>query len=548
MGIVKKSAEVVSPLLENRLEKTARLVISVFMILIMGFLTMVSFLHTTGMDITPDVESVSYHNDNLYINILLLIFSMALCYVVMPLLKNIPLWAELAFIAVWTIIIGLLWVYSSQSAPTEDSWRVTNASLCFAKDDFSPLDERYFKDYSFQLGYVFFNEVLIRIASIFGEVTDLLFLEALNVVFLAVTNIGIILLNIKIFSDERIRHLTVFLLAFCFQPILFSTFLYGIIPGLMFAVWAVYFEVAYFKDNKIIYAILSAVFIALAIMIKSNYNIVLIAVIAIALVKLFSRKKYLYDLVYIILCAALALTITPTVKAMYENRSGIDLGDSVPYVSWIAMGLNEPILSGLAPGWYNHTYTISNFEDNNFDASEASKDSVANIEERLGYFMSNPQYANDFFYEKTVSQWNETTYQSIWTNQVRGQYAEKGAFAAWVCNEGEGAVSGFMDIYAQLIFVGVLAGVIACTRRKDIFATILPLIILGGFLYHLISEAKSQYAMPYFILMAGFAPYGLVSIYDLLAKKLGKIEWISKLFGFPKQETFTESKKAIKNE
>ena len=133
-------------------------------------------------------------------------------------------------IAVWTIIIGLLWVYSSQSAPTEDSWRVTNASLCFAKDDFSPLDERYFKDYSFQLGYVFFNEVLIRIASIFGEVTDLLFLEALNVIFLAVT-----------------------------------------------------------------------------------------------------------------------------------------------------------------------------FEDNNFDASEASKDSVANIEERLGYFMSNPQYTNDFFYEKTVS-------------------------------------------------------------------------------------------------------------------------------------------------
>lgn len=72
-GYCKKSAEVVSPLLENRLEKTARLVISVFMILIMGFLTMVSFLHTTGMDITPDVESVSYHNDNLYINILLLI-------------------------------------------------------------------------------------------------------------------------------------------------------------------------------------------------------------------------------------------------------------------------------------------------------------------------------------------------------------------------------------------------------------------------------------------------------------------------------------------
>lgn len=541
MKTAKRSAEVVSPLMENTLEKTARLLISVLMILIMGFLTIVSLLHTTGMDTTPHIESVSYHNDNLYVNIILLVLSVALCYIVMPLMKNVPLWAELAFISAWTIVIGFLWVYSSQSAPTFDSQMVTDASVSFAKDDYSPINDQYFKNYSFQLGYVFFNEIIIRIASIFGEVTDLLFLEALNIVFLAATNIGIILLNIKIFKDERIRHLTVFLLTFCFQPILFSTFLYGIIPGLMFAVWAVYFEVAYFKDNKIIYAILSAVFVALAVMIKSNYNIVLVAVIGIAVVKLFSRKKYLYDLIYIVLCAALALSITPAVKAMYENRSGVDLGDSIPYVSWIAMGMNE---SGFAPGWYNSTYTISNFEENNFDASEASKDSVANIEQRLDYFMSNPQYTNDFFYEKTVSQWNETTYQSIWTNQVRGQYAEKGAFASWVCNEGEDAVSGFMDIYAQLIFVSVLVGVIACTRRKDLFATVLPLIILGGFLYHLMAEAKSQYAMPYFVLMAGFAPFGLVSAYDILAKKLGKIEWLSKLFGFPKQES-SKNKKAV---
>lgn len=521
---------------ENKLEKTARLVISIFMILIMGFLTIVSLLHTTGMDIVPEIESVSYLNDNFYLNILLLALSAAVCLIIMPLLKKMPLWVEIAVICIWTIILGLIWVYSSQSAPTEDSFHVTNASLLFADNDFSPLNEDYFKNYSFQLGYVFFNEILIRIASIFTEVQNLLFLEALNVIFLAAVYAGILLINNKIFDDKRICHLTFFLLLFSFQPILFSSFLYGIIPGLMFAVWAVYFEISYLKESKIYQAILSAVFIALAVMIKSNYNIILIAILAMAFVKLFSRKKYIKDIVYMVLCVVLAVSITPAVKSMYESKSGIDLGDSIPYVSWISMGMNEPSFAGCAPGWYNYSCTVTNFEENNFNSSEASKDSIENIKERLSYFISDPQYANDFFYEKIVSQWNETSYQSIWTNKVRGQYAEKGALASWVCNEGESAVSTFMDLYTQLIFAAVLFGVIMCTRNKNLFSTIFPLIILGGFLYHLISEAKSQYSIPYYVIMTGFAAYGLCCLYDILAAKAGKNKWISKLFNFPKHE------------
>ena len=76
---------------ENKLEKTARLVISIFMILIMGFLTIVSLLHTTGMDIVPEIESVSYLNDNFYINILFLALSAAICLIIIPLLKKMTL-------------------------------------------------------------------------------------------------------------------------------------------------------------------------------------------------------------------------------------------------------------------------------------------------------------------------------------------------------------------------------------------------------------------------------------------------------------------------
>ena len=77
-----------------------------------------------------------------------------------------------------------------------------------------------------------------------------------------------------------------------------------------------------------------------------------------------------------------------------------------------------------------------------------------------------------------------------------------------------------MDFYAQLIFFGCLLAVLACFRNKNFFAVAMPLVILGGVLYHLLSEAKSQYALPYFILMIGVSAYGLCLAYDAFSRKM----------------------------
>ena len=125
-------------------------------------------------------------------------------------------------------------------------------------------------------------------------------------------------------------------------------------------------------------------------LIKSNYLIWLIAMMLVAFVKLFSRKKYIKDAVFIIAAVAVSMSVQPAVKALYEYRADVDLGDSIPYTSWISMGLNE---SDLAPGWYNYFQTVTNFEDSNYNADEASKRSMEKIKERLKYFADNPQYS-----------------------------------------------------------------------------------------------------------------------------------------------------------
>lgn len=518
---------------DNKFMSFGRIVITALMLIFMGILTMTSMLGTTGMQviedenaidsilfrIRPGWETIIYYSDSFVINIIWLAVSIALVYLLLPFMKKIPLTSQICILSAWTIILGAIWIYSSNSSPTEDSWRVTNSSLLFASDVYNTIsipDERYFRDYSFQLGYVFFNEVLIRIAKLFGEVENLLFLEMINVIFLTLSYIGIVLINKLVFTDKRICTVTVLLFMFSAQPIIFCSFLYGIIPGITFAVYGVLFMILYFKKNKIYFGILSAVCIALAVMIKANNNIVLVAVCCMAFVMMFKRKKIIKDILYIAVTVAISMAITPAVKSMYESRANTDLGKPVPYTSWFLLGLNE---ASNGPGWYNPSYTVYLYEDAGFDPDAANKIASARIKDRLEYFKNNPQYRREFFYKKFISQWNETSYQSIWNNVVRNNYKPRTAIAEWVCSGGEFQVKRYMDIYAQLIFVSVFVGLLFCLKNKNFLSVVLPLIILGGMMYHLLAEAKSQYSMPYFILMIGFSSYGLISLYDFLGKK-----------------------------
>ena len=63
------------------------------------------------------------------------------------------------------------------------------------------------------------------------------------------------------------------------------------------------------------------------------------------------------------------------------------------------------------------------------------------------------------------------------------------------------------------LFFCLLFGLIRLWRKKDLLRCLLPLVMLGGLLYHLLFEAKSQYAMPYFVLILPIAAYGLFTLF-----------------------------------
>lgn len=553
MTKIKKSEVNLIP--DNKFMTIARVIVAVIMLAVMGILTTQSLLGTSDMQIVMEEntidsvlfrvrqgwETVVYYSDDVFANAIWLVCGFIFISLLLPLIKKIPVWAQVTITATWTIVIGTIWIFSSNLSPTEDSYRVTQAALSAYNNDFEFLaeSERYFRNYSYQLGYVFFNEFFVRIAHIFGPVENLLFLEVINVFLLAATYGALLLMNKHIFNDERVCAVTSLLFILAAQPIIFCSFLYGFIPGLAFAVYGLFFMVLYLKKDKIIYAPFSVICTALAVMIKQNYLIVLVAICCITFTAMFKRKKFVRDILFIAASIALALAVNPAVKSHYEKRANVDLGESIPITSWISMGLHE---AGNAPGWYSPYYTIDIFAENNFNPDKASEKSMEQIKERIDYFKEHPQYRKEFFYKKFMSQWNETTYQSIWNNQIRNNYKPRTALAQWVCTDGEDTVKQYMDYFVQFIFAAVFVGLLACLKNKNFLSVTLPVVILGGVIYHILAEAKSQYAMPYFILMIGFGAYGVIMAYDYFGKKSENNKFAKLIFN---HEYFSQKLSAV---
>lgn len=515
----------------EKLEKISVYVIGGLTGIFACFLSLVSLLHTTSVEnitqgngintslyhILESIESVIFRHDSFLWNMILLAASLCLCFLLLNRKKQLSMKTICIGLFLWTVLFGTIWVFSSQSSPSEDSYIVSSAAAeCAKGNPFTLADGNYFKNYSFQLGFVFFLEIIMRIANAMFYPGNLLYLEFINVLCLGVINVNIVRINDLLFEDKRIAKLSAVLLAFSAAPLVSCSFIYGIIPGMMFAILALYHELCYFKKKKAVSAVKSVFCIALAMLVKPNYLIWLIAMMLLAFVMLFRRKRFVKDIAYMVAAVSLASLMQPAVKSMYEKRCGADLGEPVPYVSWIAMGLNE---SANAPGWYNYAYTLTNFGNSDCNAEVASSKSKAVIRDRIRYFVRNPQYAHDFMYGKIVSQWNETSYESIWNNQVRRQYKPKGRIAAFVCDRGVTAAKRYMDIFAQLIFFGFAISCVLLLRKKEFLLTPFPLIFLGGFFYQLISEGKSQYILPYFILMTGFAAFGIVRLYEWFLAK-----------------------------
>lgn len=520
---------------DNRLNDREKLVricscIAVVLVaLLFGILSIVSILQTCRIDpANPYAEIVNFDNDFVLTNFALI--GLTVLGALVMLRKNVSI-SKLntdfivCVMLLLATIISLAWVNLVQSVASGDAMILLNTARDAAQDRYNSFftsweyygNYSYYLYYPFQLGYVLFAEILYRI---FGAgCTDILF-QIPNVIALDFIYVGLVMITKRLFDRKSVTNLTAILLTVCFQPMFMTTFTYGILLGMAFGVWSVYHTIRFMQDGKIKNAVFAVILIAVSVLLKYN-NMIVLAAICIALILHVIDKKKFIALAVVAVMILSCVGLQKAVIASYAARSGAQLNTQVSQTLYAYLGISD---SGMAPGWYNGK-AMETLRDSQMDVDKANEVARQGISDRLTYLSTNHQLT-DFYWKKFVSQLNEPSFESIWLSQVRNHnYPEGEALPKIVDSVYTGGLQKVLDnwfnYYVMMIYIFFTAGMIFLIYRKkiDTGSLILPVAILGGVLYHMIFEGKSQYLLPYFVMMLPFAAYGFIESMRTLHKK-----------------------------
>ena len=527
-------------------------IICLFAFLAFGYIAIMGFFQTSVIDPTAySAEKILYQTDNLALNLLFtaifvgILFTMRRFY---DFFAKINITALEIILVVYVVLLGFIWIFSVTSIPAADSANVYETARQAAKNQYTSLHDftnfynkdfyggySYYNFYPFQLGFVFICEIIFRI---FGT-TSSMPVQVINVLAVGAAYLGLAKITRLLFKRKSIEFMAIFLLALCFQPILFCTFVYGNIIGMSLGIWSCFFLIKYFRTNKWLLLIPCGILLVISTIAKYNNMIYLVAFVIMLIVHTVKEKKWQSIAFAVAICIA-TVGSSSLIIASYESRAGVTLANGVSQVLYFDMGLQE---SGRAPGWYTTT-GLSLYLKNQFDDEAANKEAWEQIGQRMEAFSDDAEYTVDFFGKKILSQWNEPTFESIWVSKVKGhEVAIKGGIGEAVYDKSLGQLLELhFGLYMRVLYLLFAIGIycLFISKKTNIQTILLPLVLMGGFGYHFLCEAKSQYILTYIPLIIPTAAYALnlvlFSDYTGLKKVIAKINEIPQTVGFKKSK------------
>ena len=501
--------------INKKIEKFIIYMVEIIFILILSFLTIESIFKTCT--ISSD-EITSYLYDNPIIHIITISLTILIFMVINKKKVKIDkkwLWV---LIGIWTLI-SAVWVYICDLYPRADQKYIYEIAMQMKQGVFKGFDiGNYAYSNPHQYGLILYEYIF---GFIFGS-KNYLGLQLINIVALLVSFFCIYKITRLLFKNKETSVITIFGL-FLFIPIWFYiTFIYGNILGLTFSMIALLLMLNYLNTRKLKFLIFSAISISLAIVFKSNYLIMLIAIICMLLIDIISNKKF-KNIIPIILLIVMYLIIKNLIPITIHAITGKEKSDGIPMTAYVEMGMQE---GKRAPGWYN-TYNRSVYKKNKYNSEETKKVIKQDLKETINKFKNDTKYAVDFFYKKTVSQWNNPNFQCFWISKARrtGTGKEKSIIVKAVNGSGKvnKVINEYMNIMQTIILFGATAFMIINFKNNNSKQLIFAIMFIGGFLFHLIWEAKCQYTITYFILLIPYAVRGYVQLSKIINKKINII-------------------------
>lgn len=287
----------------------------------------------------------------------------------------------------------------------------------------------------------------------------------------------------------------------------YVVFAYGTMPGFGLSCLALHRISRYIREERGADLWIGAAAAAGAVFLKSNYQIVLAAlVIDLAAEAVFQKRRRLFAAALVV--AAVYMAGSKGLGFCMERLTGIPASGGIPMAAWAEMGLSE---GKRGPGWYNG-YNVRVFWENGGDTERAAKAVQSDLAETISDLAADPGACADFFVRKAASIWAEPTFQSLWIQEVGGGLALLLDIKQSLFKKG-GALNALYLLISNwlqtLIYAGALLWVLLEWKRIQWGSLIPGIIFIGGFLFHLVWEAKGQYTVCYMVLLIPYAWTGI---------------------------------------
>lgn len=414
----------------------------------------------------------------------------------------------------WIVLLGILLILFGKTVPAADAMSVYSAAQSLAAGDTSVIHptESYLSYYPQQVGLMAFFELLIRLWSLLHTGQQAYhFIKCLYVILTCV----IVFYQEKtvrtLWRDERAGCLYLVIAGLNLPFIMYSSFVYGEIPSFAALSMGLYHLCRMLRGEttRSSYILFSLLGLTLAVMLRKNNLIIIIAVVLVLLFEALrqwstSRKKAAGLIGYAALCVLLSVSILPLVTRWYEARSGSCLSSGVPAMAYYAMGMQD---ASRGPGWYNG-FNIDTYQITGLDTDAAVEISRQAIAERLAYFRAHPSEAASFYARKFLTQWADGTYASR-----QATLATFGGRSTFFTSLYEGDASQYFieygNWYQNLLYIGAFLFCLLGLRKASLIDCLGLIGVLGGCLFHMIWEANSRYIFLYSLLMMPYAAQGL---------------------------------------
>lgn len=376
------------------------------------------------------------------------------------------------------------------------------------------LDDKYLVMFPFQYGFI---SILRLLELIVGDYCIFAY-QCIQILFSGIANVLLYkCITLKKNSDIKDKITFCLLSILWVIPYLYAPYVYGMSLGLSLSIISFYYFSKYNITHNKSQLIISIIILIVAIAIKMNYAILAIAYL---LYFIFLYHDKIKAKIINISIAILAILVGLNINGFMANViDGTNLGKGIPLMGWLVMSSpnknegNTRWFSYANPGYYN-AYIYEVMLEANYDSQIASEIINKDLLETVDYIKNNPQKSLSYYWYKFASTWDSSDFLTSSFMTGEGDYDPDNSFVQSLDN---GILRIVIDQVTNVGSVLILLGTVVYLYkyRKHIdYLSVIPIWFIGGFVYHMLFEAKATYVYPYITILLPLATLGIINVID----------------------------------